>query len=264
MRLRQEIKMIRKGRLLHRDSWWIKDFTDALEYVKMVLDSESPPDKEMNTTSGRRLLIGEYSILNKNTDERNRKRLADAIIKLLDDPEYSCDAIPAAAELGIVEAKDWFLKLTEKSVQELREIRTSDFTNGLGCLTVYAYKINELIPYLEHLISNNKVATDEKLSILDKIGNHNPDFILNSLEAFISEIVSYKGKEHEKITVIKFLTSGIFKKYGDGYCIDLAKRFKENLPKEYQLLFYKALSQNPTPRFKPYLEELKKILAVNE
>ncbi|MBI2995501.1 MAG: hypothetical protein HYY52_02180 [Candidatus Melainabacteria bacterium] len=33
--------------------------------------------------------------------------------------------------------------------------------------------------------------------------------------------------------------------------------------KEYQLLFYKALAQNPTPRFKPYLEELKKILGIS-
>ena len=252
----------RPGLALFRRHWKICNYPDALEYVKMILDSESHGGKDGDRASGRTLLAGQYLIIAENNDEPNRKRMAEAIVKLLDDPEYACDAIPVAAECGIPEAKEWFLELSKKPIEEIRSVRTNDFSDGFGCLVVYAYKRNELIPYLEGLISTNKVALDEKLSVLDKIGVHDPDFVLNSIETYMHDIISYKKEEHEKLTAIKFLTSGIFKKYGDSYCIDLAKRFKESLPKEYQLLFYKALEQNPTPRFKPYLEELKKILEI--
>ncbi len=35
-------------------------------------------------------------------------------------------------------------------------------------------------------------------------------------------------------------------------------------PKEHQILFYKTLESNGKQRFKPYLEELKKILEISE
>src|SRR3989338_9711678 len=148
--------MARKVFQLHRSSWWIKDYPDALEYVKMILDSESHRDKNGDISSGRRLLAGEYSILQRENNETNRKRMAGAIVQLLDDPEYACDSIPVAAECGIPEAKEWFLELSKKPIEEIMKIKTNDFTDGFGCLGVYAYKRNELIPYLEGLISTNK------------------------------------------------------------------------------------------------------------
>lgn len=256
-----------RGKLkLHRESWWIKDYPDALEYVKMILDSESHPDKNFDVSSGRSLLTGEYSILCKQNDETNKKRMAGAIVQLLDDPDYSCDAIPVAAELGLPEAKEWFLKLSEKPIEEMRKIKTNDFTNSFGCLFVYTEKHVDFLSYLKklHSSTNNKLSFSERFSALCRIGEQEPEFILRDIEQFMTDSLSTKSSEQEKLTSLKFLTSGIFKKYGDGFCVDLAKRFKENLPREYQTLFYKALAQNPTPRFKPYLEELKKILEITD
>ena len=86
---------------------------------------------------------------------------------------------------------------------------------------------------------------------------------MNNIEEYFNKLIPIRDKESDKLSDIVFMLSGTLKKYGDAYYIDLAKRFKENLSTEYQLLFYKALAQNPTPRFKPYLSELKKILDIN-
>lgn len=256
--------MSRKERLLHRDSWWIKDFPDALEYVKMVLDSESPPDKEMNTTSGRRLLIGEYSILKKNGDEKNRKKLAEVTVKLLDNPDYSCDAIPVAAELGLPEAKEWFIQLSNRPLQEIRDIKTNEYSNGLYCLLNYMrdYNANDFISTITKIVneSRDRLEVLRAMSVLAEI---KPELALEKISNHIPMLLETNSKQ-SKIISFTETTHGIFKKYGDGYCTDLAKRFKETLPKEYQLLFYKALEQNPTPRFKPYLSELKTILEIEE
>lgn len=237
----------------------VLDPTSATDYVKRVLDCKAPPYKGGYEMEGRSILPARYSNLK---DDNQKKLIAGAIVQLLYDPDYSCDAIPVAAELGLPEAREWFLGLSEKPMEEMRNITTNSYTNGLICFVLYASKSQELIRILENIILNNGLSTHELFVASFNVSENDPDFVLNNLGQILARLLPAREKESDKLTDISFTTSGIFKKYGDGYCIELAKRFKENLPKEHQILFYKALAQNPTPRFKPYLEELKIILEI--
>lgn len=236
----------------------VYEYDNPIQYVKDVLDSKTPSvdgwDLEGHTILSRR-----YSNLQ---DGKAKKIIAKAIVQLLDDPDYSCDAIPVAAELGLDEAKEWFLKSSEKPVGELRAIKTNDFSNGLGCLILYSRKHIEFVSTLDELIDKKSLSNKEIATALMRLGELNPEVAIEKMKDYLPGILS-ECSELEGKTTLSFLSSSIFSKYGDGYCIELAKRFKKNLPKEHQSLFYKALAQNPTPRFKPYLEELKKILRIS-
>lgn len=236
----------------------VLDFSSPLEYVKNVLDSKAPPYKGGYETEGYSLLPARYSNLK---DEKQKKLIANAIVKLLDDPDYSCDAIPVAAELGLHEGKEWFLNLSKKPPNQIRVIKTSNFSNALSCLILFSKKHPVFSDVLVNLIESKELTNSEIATALMRLGELNPEAAIEKMKNYLPDILS-ECSELEGKTTLSFLSSSIFSKYSDGYCIDLAKQFKTSLPKEYQILFYKALEQNPTPRFKPYLEELKKILGI--
>lgn len=239
----------------------VLDYSSAVEYVKNVLDSKSPPYKGGYETDGHALLAARYSNLK---DEVQKKLIAQAIVELLDDPDYSFDAIPVAAECGILEAKEWFVNFSNKPVEEMRQVKTNGYSNGLSCFIIYASRDNTLINVLKNFISKNILLPNELFITLFNISENDPDFILNNIEEYFNKLIPTRDKESDKLSDIAFMLSGVFKKYGDNYCINLAKRFKEKLPKEYQTLFYKALKSNGKQKFHSYLEDLKNILDITE
>lgn len=240
----------------------VLDYISPVEYVKEVLDSRAPAYKGGYESEGHSILAARYSNLK---SEEEKKLIAQAVVDLLDDPDYSCDAIPVAAELGLPEAKEWFLNLSKKPIEEIRQIKTNSYINGLFCLLNYIKNnFDDLFSACLRKILLGSKDKDEVFGAISTFSHVKPEIAVEELIKFLPSILQEKKSENEILSSIKLITSGLFKNYGEGYCIDLAKRFKENLPKEYQVLFYKALEQNPTPRFKPYLEELKKILEIDE
>lgn len=253
--------MARGTKLTHLDSWWVKNFPDSLDYVKMVLDSESAPDKSLERASGRRLLAGEYKILKRNNDELSMKRIAEGIVKLLDDPDYSCDAIPIVAELGLPEAKEWFLSLTKKSIEEIRLVKTNDYINGLFCLLMYTMKHKEFTNFLKSLLDENLSVT-ELNRILNCIAIHNPTFIISNYKSYTEKLLELwdeKRMGRRETLFYDFLCPAL-DKAGLEKCLDIAGKMKTEMPKDVQLLYYNSLKH--LPRFKIYIEELKKILEI--
>ena len=194
-------------------------------------------------------------------DPKLKKKLANAIVKLMSDEDYRVIAISAASELCLEEALPKFKQLAGMPLEELRKIKTVNCTNALFCTINYSEKF--ICEFTNFLFSVLECSSDshELNHTLSSITFVKPENIQKDLEKFIIKSLDNDSREEEnKISGMQLILSGIFEKYSDGYCIDLAKRFKENLPKEYQVLFYKALEQNPTPRFKLYLKEVKKVL----
>lgn len=257
-----------RQKVSYSNSWELNKFSTAKDFIKQLLDSIASSvhpnyyDAELaKQIDGIRLTIGTYE---NSKDNKSKKLIATAIVELLDDLDYSCDAVPVAAELGLLEAKDWFIKLSKKKITEIRKIKTNKYTNALICFIIYASKDNSLINILKQITLESELLPNELFTASFNLSENDPNFILDNIEKYFTKLISERNKESDKLSDIAFMTSGIFKKYGDSYCIELAKRFKESLPKEYQVLFYKELAQNPTPRFKPYLEDLKKILKIPE
>lgn len=250
-----------RRRVAYEPSKAVFDHNSSLEYVKNVLDCKAPEYKGGYETDGHTLLAARYSNLK---DEKQKELIANAIVELLDDPDYSCDAIPVAAECGLEEAKEWFLNLAKKSIQELREIKTNDFTNGFGCLIHYANYHANLLIYLKDLVNGNSLTTGEKLIALNKISKHDPDYIVSNYKNFIE--ASFKVWDEEKMGLKKHLIYNTlceaFENSSLENCLSVAKKMKTEVSKDIQLLYYNSLKQ--LPKFKPYLEELKKTLEIGK
>lgn len=238
----------------------VYEYNDPIQYVKDVLDSKTPSVDGWDL-EGHTILARRYSNLK---DEKVKRIIAQAIVQLLDDPDYSCDAIPVAAECGIPEAKEWFLDLSKKSIEEIRNVKTNGYSNGLYCLLNYlrTHNINDFMEFTEKLLNESKDRL-EILRAISILSDVKPELSLQKLPEYLPVIMKDES-DKEIMTTLTISTSGIFKNYGDGYCIDLAKIFKSKLHREYYLLFYKALERNTISRFKPYLEELRKILEIKE
>lgn len=252
-----------RTRAPYEPSKTVLDFPSPIEYVKNVLDSKSPEYKGGYETDGHVLLSSRYSNLK---DEKQKKLIAEAITLLLDDPDYSYDAIPVAAELGLPEAKEWFLELSEKLIEEMREIKTSEYTNCLYCILNYFEKTKDdnFLDFTEKVLNQSKDKL-EILRVLSVLAEVRPELSLelDKLPKYLPVIMESEN-EKERMTTLTIATSGIFRNYGDDYCINLAKLFKSTLLKNYHVSYYKALERNTKLRFKPYLEELKKILDITE
>ena len=188
----------------------VLDYSSPAEYVRNVLDSKSPAYKGGYETDGHALLAARYSNLK---DENQKKLIAEAIVSLLDDPDYSCDAIPVAAECGFEEAKEWFLKLARKSIQELREIKSNSYTDGLGCLVVYSDKQSDFLPYLKKLLNNTELTFGERFSVLYRICNQDPNFVLNDIEKHLRHLnknvlLGTRSLDHLTIDITRHLNTG--------------------------------------------------------
>lgn len=257
---------MRDKKVQYQHSWRFTARDDAVEFVKMLCDSYDPSEdirgygtpEEGNIDA----VKGHYG---GNKDPKLKKKLANAIVQLMRDEDYRVIAISAAAELYLEEALPEFKFLSTLPLEELRKIKTVNCTNALFCTINYSHKfLSEFESFLFFVLDNSK-DPHEINHVLSSITFVKPECILKDLEKYIQKFLNNDTKgEIDKITGLNLVLLGIFKRYGDSYCVDLAKRFREKLPKDYQILFYKALEQNPTPRFKPYLEDLKKILEINE
>lgn len=236
----------------------VLDFPSSTEYVKNVLDSKAPPYKGGYETEGYSLLPARYSNLK---DEKQKKLISNAIVELLDDPDYSCDAIPVAAELGLLEAKDWFLSLTKKSIEEIRNIKTNNYTNALYCLLNYFYNNQDerFLPLIKVILekSNDRLEIMQALYVLAEVL---PDLAQEEIAKHIPLLMKTNNYESKK-TSFQQVTHGIFKKHGDIFCVELVKKLKPYLDDETKTIFLKSLEQMGS-RFKPYFEELKKILEI--
>lgn len=258
--------IMRGNKIQCNQSWEFTNKDDPIKFIKMLCDSYDPSEdirgygtpKEGNISA----VKGHYG---GTKDIKLKKKLANGIVQLMRDEDYRVIAIPAAAELYLEEALPEFKFLSTLPLEQLRAIKTVNCTNALFCTINYSERfLSEFRNFLLYILKDSK-DSHEINHILSSITFVEPEYILKDLEKYIQQSLEYdKREEIDKITGLGLILSGIFKKCGDGYCINLAKRFKEKLPKEYQVLFYKALEQNPTPRFKPYLEELKKILEIGE
>lgn len=240
----------------------VLDYSSPIQYIKDILDSTYTLGPWLGgyELEGHTLLTRRYLNLK---NEREKKLIAQAIVELLDDPDYSCDAIPVAAELGLEEAKEWFLNLSKRPIEEIRNIKTNDYSNGLICLVKFSSKHKDLYQFVKDLVQDPNAKASEKFVALYELGDNEPDFVLKDLEKHYEDVLTGDKVEQDQLTSISFITSGIFKKYGDSYCLELAKRFEKSLSKEIKLLYYKTLAQYQT-RFKPYLEDLKKILEITD
>ncbi|MBI2996230.1 MAG: hypothetical protein HYY52_05935 [Candidatus Melainabacteria bacterium] len=254
---------MREKKIQNTYSWRFIDRDDPVEFVKMLCDSYNPSEdiKGYGTPEEGNIdaVKGHYG---STQDPKLKKKLANAIVQLMRDEDYRVIAISAASELYLEEALPEFKFLSTLSLKELRKIKTVNCTNALFCTLNYSSKFYDSFSSFYKQFLEDSSNSFELANLLRLISDKDPDFILSDLEKYIKMSFNADETEQNKTSGIHFVLSGIFKKYGDGYCIDLAKRFKENLPKEYQILFYKALEQNPTPRFKPYLEDLKTILEI--
>ena len=179
------------------------------------------------------------------------------------DEDYRVIAISAASELYLEEALPVFKELVTLPLEELRKIKTVNCTNALFCTLNYSRKFYDHFSNLRTLLWQNSSNRSELANLLRLIADVEPNLDFDCFNNYIKVLYNSAEGEQNKINGLEFVLAGVFNKHGDSYCIDLAKRFKEKLPKEYQLLFYKALEQNPTPRFKPYLSDLKKILEIS-
>ncbi|MBI2995500.1 MAG: hypothetical protein HYY52_02175 [Candidatus Melainabacteria bacterium] len=257
--------MTRRAKLLtHEDSWWIKNYPDALDYVKMVLDSESAPAKDFERTPGRTLLTGEYKILKRNNDEFNMKRIAEAVVKLLDDPDYACDAIPVAAELGIPEAKEWFLELSKKSVEEIRKIKTNDFINAYFCLLNFTWKVRgSFLDIIKNKVQNNSLNKAEYFRAIDIITEFDPLWIESELAEHIIKAIDVSGRDNDESYALSVIICRYLEKRGYNKIVEVTKSLKNSN------LFIKKLLKNfidkyvlTKPEYKKFgeiaLEELSK------
>ena len=235
-------------------------YSSSVQYVKDVLDSTYTLGPWLGgyELEGHTLLARRYSNLK---DEREKKLIAQAIVKLLDDPDYSCDAIPVASELGLEEAKDWFLNLSKKSLEEIRNVKTNGYSNALYCFLNFILNQYDkvFLSFIKKILneSQDRLEVMRALSILSEV---EPDLALEAIPKHIPLLMQVDNEESKK-TAFQQITIGVFKRYGDRFCTELANKFKTNLSNEFRLIFYKSLEQ--ISRFKPYLEELKKILEIN-
>src|SRR3989338_4177981 len=180
----------------------ILDYSSPIEYVKNVLDSKSPEYKGGYETDGHVLLSSRYSNLK---DKKQKRLIAEAIVLLLDDPDYLYDAIPVASELGLEEAKEWFLKLSKKPLNEIRQINTSNYVNGFICLINYASKHESFLPFLRNYVSNIGLTISELSIVLYNLSEVDPDFILKDVDKYLTNLLLIKEKEKDKLTCIAFL-----------------------------------------------------------
>ena len=237
----------------------IKDFDTPMSFVRAVLDSVYyiTGDHELY---GHTLLARRYKDSN---NEGEKKKIAECIVKLLDDPDYSCDAIPVAAELGLEEAKEWFLNLSKKSIEEIRQIKTNSYSNGFGCLLNFTQRYKEFLAYLKTAIEKDNLTTGERLWVLNKITKHDPGFILSNYKDFI--VTLFNAWDEKKMGLKKHLIYNTlceaFENSRLENCLFIAKEMKNDMPKDIQLLYFNSLKQ--LPKYQPHLEELKKILEIN-
>lgn len=253
---------LRGKKLTYDKNWIMGEADDPIEYAKTLFDSVDINPHSYGTPEEGNVeaAVNQYA---KIKDPKLKERFANAIVQLMSDEEYKKLAIPAASKLHLKEALPGFKNLKELHLDELRKIKTADDSNALYCLSNYANEFyNEFKTHLINITDNSK-DTFEITHALGIISRKEPDFILSNLEKFLRISFNDDEKEQNKIDSIVIILSGVFKKYGDSYCLELAKRFKSSLLKEIKLLYYKTISQYPT-RFKPYLEELKKIFEIDE
>lgn len=255
--------MITKRKKIQYDKHWtIDSFKTPIDYVKQLFNSVNAVAREDYIASyeshGRKYVAGSYE---KTKDERQKKLIAGAIVQLLDDPDYSCDAIPVVAELGLPEAKEWFLNLSKKPIEEIRNIKTSDYTSGFGCLLRFSSEHNEFLPFLKEIISSSKLTPGEYSVVLNRISSLDPEFILSNYKEFLEkELIAWNETIGAKKHVIYGLFCPAFDKAGLEKCLEIAKKIKNEMLTEVQMLYYNSLKQ--LPKFKPHLEELKKILEI--
>lgn len=243
--------------------WTIASFPTPIGYVKQLFDSANFGARvdylEEYEFHGRRYVMGAYE----RYEGEDKKQIAQAIVQLLDDPDYSCDAIPVAAELGLPEARKWFLKLSEKPVEEIRQIKTSDYVNGLVCLLNFSSKHSIFLNYLKSLLDLQNLSYSERLSVINKIAIHEPSLVIENYNKLLQEVLNmWRGREIDKDLIIYRSLCEAFDKVGVGQCINIANKMKNEASKDLQSLYYYSMSK--LPKYKPYLPKLKKILEITE
>ncbi len=207
--------------------------------------------------------IGAVKFLYDSIHNRGLKnRYIKGIVELISDPEYAKCAIPTASELYLPEALSFFKNLSTRPLEEIREIKVCRYTNALYCLINYSSKnIDHFFNFLKDIISTSSVS-HERCRSIDILSDTKTDYVLENNEFLFSRAFNLDTKLPNKLTAIKFLNSGILKKHGDSYSIDLAKRYKSSLSRENQILYVKALEEFTNGRFDNYLPEIKRILEV--
>ena len=252
---------MQRNKIQYDYDWKFTEREDPIEFVKRLFDSYYPYTKDSYGTPEEgniEAVVGHYKGIK---DLKLKEKFAKAVVQLMRDDDYKKLAIPAAAQLHLEEALPEFERLKLLGLDRLRRIKTADERNALYCLNDYANKFyTELNTHLMNVIDQSK-DTFEITHALGIVSRSEPDLILNDLERFVRISFNDDEKEQNKIDSIVIILSGIFKKYGDNYCLALAKRFKNSLTPDVKLLYYKTISQFPT-RFKPYLNELKTILEI--
>ncbi len=229
----------------------VLDFPSPIEYVKNVLDSKSPEYKGGYETDGHVLLSSRYSNLK---DEKQKKLIAEAVVQLLDDSDYACDAIPVASELGLSEAKEWFLNLSKKSIEEIRNIKTNGYTNAYFCLVNYAKKNEEeFTSIIKNKVHKEKLLKGEYSFSLDMIASFDPLWVENDLVNHIEKSLDENQQEVDMTYTAGLIVGRYLEKKGWDNIVTIAEKFKTSAPyikKSLINIINKFII--PKPEFKSY------------
>lgn len=256
-----------RQKVSHSNNWDVHDFPTPKDYVKQLLDSIASTvhpnyyNPELaRKIDGIRFVTGTYGNCK---DDKKKELITKAIVELLDDPDYSCDAIPVTAELGLSEAKEWFLNLTKKPVEETRQIKTNAYSNGFGCLLNYTHYYKEFLGYLKSLLVKDDLTIGERLWVLNKIAIHDPNYIFENCKKYVEFLFnSWNESMGDKKFIVYDVLCTAFENSKLEHCLEIAKKMKNEVSKEIQFLYYDSLQK--LPAYNPYIQELKKILEISD
>jgi hypothetical protein len=239
----------------------IKDFTekdDPIEFVKLLFDSISTNVHQMPSPEwGDIRAVTHY--YQRIKDEKLKKKFEVAVVSLMKDKDYAGNAIEAAANIPLIEAKEQFVEISRMSYKEAGKLNYPGGNPKNFLLTYCSYFFEDFKDYLILKLTDYSDSL-EFITALAILSRKCPAAILDNIEKYFKEVLEDRENFERSKYTLGYITANICNSLKNDYCLNLCERFKVSMSKDFNKLYYKSLED--LPRFNPYLPEIKKILEV--